>query len=452
MKPIPFILAALGAVSLASGGESAKAPSLQEAAAPAPGNPLSFLDGKLVFDVEEKMRFEVRENNFDFDSSVNSLTDDSWLLQRARLGLLVKPAPWLSFYAQGQDAREIGSDRPKIIGQMGAEGDDTFDLLEGWVMLGQPAEGLSFKAGRQKLTYGDQRLVGPLEWLNPSRVFDGAKLRFAAQSWALDLFTASVVPFEDGVFNRSDFLRDSARDQFFSGAYLATQWLPFNTTTDFYLFHLDENQPAGSSSFFTLGTLWKGDPKKLGGFYYTTEMAAQFGEVAGKDLTAFAGHWKIGHQFSGGWKPNIGLQYNYATGDGDAEDGKVSTFQNLFPTNHLFYGFMDTTGWVNLHNPQINLSAQPSEKLKLMLDYHLYWNATSNDAWYRVNGVTQVRGVAPGADKFRGSEIDVTAAYKVNKHLSFLLGYSHYFASSYLSDTGASSDADFAYAQVQINF
>lgn len=452
MKPHLLPLAALCIATLVSGGEPAKSPPSDAVAPPSSGNPLSFMDGKLVFDIEEKMRFEVRENNFDFDSSVNSLTDDSWLLQRARLGMLIKPAPWITFYAQGQDVREIDSKRPNVIGQLGAEGDDTFDLLEGWMMLGQASEGLSFKVGRQKLSYGDQRLVGPLEWLNPSRTFDAAKLRFADQSWSLDLFTASVVPFEDNVFNRSDFLRDSARDQFFSGAYLATQWVPINLTTDFYAFHLDENQPAGASSFFTLGTLWKGDPKRLGGLYYTTEMAVQFGEVADNDLLAFAGHWKLGYQSSDPWKTNIGLQYNYGSGDSDASDGKVGTFQNLFPTNHLFYGFMDTTGWINMHNPQINLSVQPTEKLKLALDYHLYWNATSNDAWYRVNGVTQVREITPDADRFRGSELDLTIAYKVNKHLSFLFGFSYYFAADYLADTGASDDAQFGYAQVQINF
>ncbi len=445
-------LAPLAPLTLLHAGEPASPKAPEAAVAPAPSNPLSFAGGKLVFDVEEKMRFEVRENNFDFDSSVDSLTDDAWLLQRARLGMLVKPTEWLSFYAQGQDLREIDSDRPNVIGQLGAEGDDTFDLLEGWMMLGQAAEGLSFKAGRQKLSYGDQRLVGPLEWLNPSRTFDAAKLRFAAQAWSLDLFTSSVVAFEDHEFNRSDWLRDSDREQFFSGAYLATKWIPFNTTTDFYAFHLDENQPTGKSSFVTLGTLWKGDPKKLGGFYYNTEMAAQFGEVADKDLAAFAGHWKLGYQFSDAWKTNAGLQYNYATGDSDIHDGDVGTFQNLFPTNHMFYGYMDTTGWMNMHNPQFNLSVQPVENLKFTLDYHLYWNATSNDAWYRVNGVTQVRGIAPNADRFRGSEIDVTVACKCTKNISFLLGYSHYFAADYLNDTGASDDADFAYAQVQINF
>lgn len=420
---------------------------------PAAPNPLSFFDGKLTFDIEEKMRAEVRENNFDFNSGLNSLTDDSWLLQRARLGLLYKPTSWLRIYAQGQDLREIDSDRPNVIGQLGAEGDDTIDLLEGWLDIGDPTA-LSFRAGRQKLSFGDQRLVGPLEWLNPSRTFDALKLKYSGKTYTFDLFASSVVPFVDSEFNQSDFTNsDSTRDQIFSGAYLATQWVSINKTTDFYAFHLSESQLAGDVNFVTLGTLWKGDPKKLSGWDYTTEMAFQVGTFQDKDLTAFAGHWEVGYNWlNTGWKPRLALQYNYGTGDSNAKDGKVGTFQNLFPTNHLFYGFMDTTGWANMHNPQINLSLWPTAKLKLMLDYHLYWMADSADAWYRVNGVTRVRPINANASSYRGSEFDVTAIYKVNKNLSLQAGYSVFFAGAYLNDTGAADDAHFGYAQIQINF
>jgi hypothetical protein len=159
MKRFIVQLIALSAASvLYAGPPSAKQPA--PVIPPTAPNPLSFFDGKLTFDIEEKMRAEVRENNFDFNSDLNSLTDDSWLLQRARLGLLYKPTPWLRIYAQGQDVREIDSDRPNVIGQLGAEGDDTFDLLEGWLDIGDPTA-LSFRAGRQKLSFGDQRLVGP---------------------------------------------------------------------------------------------------------------------------------------------------------------------------------------------------------------------------------------------------------------------------------------------------
>jgi hypothetical protein len=79
-------------------------------------NPLCFLDGKICFDLQERFRWENRNNNFDFNSAVDSLTDDNWFLNRFRLGVAIKPVDWLKLYAQTQDAREWYSDRPNTPG------------------------------------------------------------------------------------------------------------------------------------------------------------------------------------------------------------------------------------------------------------------------------------------------------------------------------------------------
>ncbi|MFN0078706.1 MAG: alginate export family protein [Prosthecobacter sp.] len=423
--------------------------------------PIKF--GALTVDLQEKMRFEIRENNFDFNSAVNGLQDASWLLQRFRLGLGYDINPWLKLYVQGQDVREIGGSRPNMAGVAGAEGDDIFDILKAYIQIGNIKKGLSATLGRQFLSYGDQRLVGPLEWLNQARTFDAAKFRYTTSTWSLDLFTSSPVSYINNVWNQSDFIdQGDGRNAIFSGAYLSTAFVPFNTTTDFYFFHNRDDglatfgAPIGTTNFYTLGTLWKGNPKKLNGFDYETEMALQTGKVGGRTLKAFAGHWGTGYNWlKSSWKPRLGVQYNYASGDSNSADGDVGTFQNLYPTNHLFYGYMDTTAWMNMHNPQLNLSFTPSAKLKVMMDYHLYWNATNNDAWYRVNGATRVRPVnsaATSASSFRGQEIDVTAIYKLNPHVALQGGYSYFIAGDYLKNTGAGDNAHFAYMQVQIDF
>ena len=42
--------------------------------------------------------------------------------------------------------------------------------------------------------------------------------------------------------------------------------------------------------------------------------------------------------------------------------------------------------------------------------------------------------------------------YKPIKQLALQAGYSHFFAGSYLKDTGANDDADFGYVQATIEF
>ena len=398
----------------------------------------------LTFSLEARLRGEWRENNFDFNNSSDALTDDVLLLSRVRLGAKWTPSSWLRIVVEGQDAREFFSARPNIPGQLGAEGDDAIDLRQAHVEIGDAAH-LSASIGRQEMNYGDGRLISRTPWKNISQTFDAVKIHYAAEKWWLDAFTSSVVRPRKGEFNQSDWLDDGdARNEFFSGLYLSTTALDVQVT-DFYAFEMHE-EDKGGSDFVTLGTRVKGDAAKLAGWDYENEMAVQFGDRYGKDLSAFAGHWGGGHNWlHSPWKPRLGIEYSYATGDSNAADGRVGTFQNLFPTNHPFYGYMDVFAWQNLHNPALKFSVDPLSNLRLSLDYHLFWLADTNDGWYRANQTTLVRPITPSAGSFAGSEVDFTALWKATKQIDVQAGWSHFFAGSYLADTGASSDADFAY-------
>jgi len=450
-------------------------------------NPLSFLDGTVVFDIEERFRWEIRENNFDFNDAVNAPTDDNWFLQRFRIGVLVKPISWLKIYAQGQDSREFNSDRPDFPGVLGAEGDDTFDLRQGYLEIGNAKEfPLVLKFGRQVLSYGDERLIGAFDWNNIGRTFDAVKLRWEENAWWLDAFASSVVVPERGSYNQSDFLNgnETHRQQIFSGLYFSTTALG-SQTTDLYLLHLHENanpryqqNPLGDTNFFTLGTRMKSKPGAFAtqdtarlskdgkmiaepkpprpvGFDYEGEFAFQTGEVRGLDLTAFAAHVGAGYTFDASWLPRLGVAYSFGSGDGDPADQDIETFQNLFPTNHKFYGQMDTFSWQNMQDLELSVKAQPLKTVSLKAEFHAFWLATTDDAWYRANGVTQVRplnAAARNADGHAGSEVDLIATWNVNKYLQVEGGYSHFFAGDYLSDTGASEDADFGYIQAKLTF
>lgn len=455
-------------------------------------NPLSFLDGALVFDVQERARWEIRENNFDFNDGVNALTDDNWFLQRARIGLMVKPCDWFKFYVQGQDSREIDSDRPDFPGLLGAEGDDSFDLRQSYLEFGNAkAHPLTLRVGRQVLSYGDERLIGAFDWNNIGRTFDAAKLRWEEKSWSLDAFASTVVVPERGSYNQSDFLNgnETDREQTFSGLYFSTTAIG-PETIDLYALHLYENtnpsyQSAaiGDTSFVTLGIRVKSKPgafahaepappsdgksvadgksapppaaPKPVGLDYEFEGAFQTGEVRGLDLTAFAVHGGLGYTFDVAWKPRLGVEYNYGSGDGNPLDTDIETFQNLFPTNHKFYGQMDVFSWQNMHDVGAIVKAQPIKAVTLKAEYHAFWLASTDDAWYRANGATAVRPLntlARNADNYAGSEVDVTAQWTVNKHFAVEAGYSHFFAGDYLADTGASDDADFGYVQATITF
>jgi hypothetical protein len=195
--------------------------------------------------------------------------------------------------------------------------------------------------------------------------------------------------------------------------------------------------------------------KKPVGFDYTVEAAFQTGDVRGLDLTAFAAHADVGYTFDVSWRPRIALGYSFASGDSDPTDGDIETFQNLFPTNHKFYGQMDLFAWQNMHDLELDFKIQPIKSVTFRTDFHAFWLATTDDFWYRANGVTPVRPLntaARDASNYAGSELDVLVTWAVNKNVSLEAGYSHFFAGEYLADTGPSDDADFGYVQATITF
>lgn len=439
MRCLAFILPSLVSLSLLAA--DLPAPSVEVA------KPDNF-----QFTFQARVRGEYRNNVYDFNNRLDSKTDDNWLLHRIRLGIEWQPLDWLHVTVQGQDVRESFSDRADIPLQQGAEGDDAFDLRLASLEFGNPKH-LSLKLGRQVLAYGDERLVGPLEWLNFSRTFDAVKLHYQEKDWWADGFISSVVRPHESHFNTSDWTdTQNSRHQLFSGLYFSSSFIPVQTT-DFYAYHLHEEAITGNTDFITLGTRMKGDPLKLAGLDYTFELVGQAGKVRGQDLRAYAFHLESGYNWlQQAWKPRLGLEYSFGSGDGNAKDGKVNTFQNLFPTNHPPYGFMDTFSWQNMHNVVLRMAAQPHAKVKTNLDLHAFWLADTGDAWYRANGTTQVRGINPKASNYAGAEADFTINAKLSKHLDMLLGYSHFFAGTYLSDTGAADGADFAYLMLTLNY
>ncbi len=441
-------------------------------------NPLSFADGILTVDLEARARFEARSNNRDFDRHTNDDNDNAWGLTRFRLGLLFKPRPWLKIYAQGKDTREIDSERPNTPGIRGNEGDDNLDLRQLSLELADyDAFPLGLTVGRQRLSYGEQRLVADSRWGNLGRTFDAFKLRAqpSKDQW-LELFAARPVQIKQDVLNDSD------SSDLFLGAYYSTNILSFQTT-NLYLLHRDktDNQPdldptntinprgtfnGPAQRITTIGSRWKSNLHN--GWDYNAEAAWQTGSLWTTDRStpalhhqAFAAHADVGYTWSSAWlSPRLGAGYNFASGDHNPADGKNTGFLNLFASNHGKYGELDLFSWRNIHNAQIRLGAQFTKTLSGELSYHADWLADTADYWTRSNGISAARTNTPdgrdvrsiNAGNFAGQETDLVLKWAPKPHFTLDLGYAHFFAGTYLKATGPADDADFAYLQTSITF
>ena len=172
-----------------------------------------------------------------------------------------------------------------------------------------------------------------------------------------------------------------------------------------------------------------------------------------------------GYTFADAWAtPRLGLEYSYGSGDSNATDGKHETFENLFPTNHKFYGYMDLVSLQNIQDVRGIFQLKPTPRMSLAVEGHGFWLADTHDNFYNVGGAPRGGvagtphnnyGVNPTYDAFVGTEIDVIGGYALTRYAQLELGYGHFFRGDYIAQSLSavgSRDADFVYAQVNVNF
>ncbi len=349
---------------------------------------------------------------------------------------------------------------------------DPIDLHQLYVMLGNHKEfPVSLKVGRQELSYGEERLVGAFAWNNIGRVFDAAKVRWQNEWFAAEAFSGWVVIPDSQSFNEPN-TQDT-----FSGVDLISLKIP-KTILEGYFFarnvtrkaaNYDESpqfpQPT-ARDIYTVGGRLKNKLGEIGNFDYTIEGAYQFGDWAGtytgKRLRqdAFMFVAQGGYTFADLWAtPRLGLEYSMGSGDENSKDGKHGTFENLFPTNHKFYGYMDFASLQNLQDLRAILTLKPTTRSVVSIEGHGLWLADANDTFYNVGGAPRTTGgygIHQKYGDFVGTEIDVIAGYALTRHAQVEVGYGHFFTGSYvdksLAGIGGSKDANWVYAQTSLKF
>ena len=394
-------------------------------------------------------------------------TDNNYWLFRTRFHVGTSISSWASVYAEGQDSFSSSDDRNPDLES------DRIDLYQAWFTIGNPKVfPLTAKLGRQELSYGDERLIGAFEWNNLSRVFDAVKLRYQDEDFWADGFVSQVVIPDDNNFNMSN------EYDTFSGVYAGTSTMVKNQETHAYFLarNASLDSPALQTGnlvplatprdIYTLGTRWKSSPRAYGNWDYTLEGVYQWGrfkETAGSsslDHEAFAGTLNVGYTLAKTpGKPRLALEYNYASGDDDPLDGKHRTFENLFPTNHKFYGAMDFFSWQNMHNGRLNFSVQPHKGVSVSFDVNSFWLADDRDFFYQANGQPRNGsgyGRNTGAGKYVGTELGLVVTYSPDPALQVQIGSGRFFVGDYPSDTfanaGGAHDASWAYGQLRFNF
>ncbi len=277
---------------------------------------------------------------------------------------------------------------------------------------------LDVRVGRQELSYGEERLIGSLDWAQTARAFDGVFTRVTASKHVtIDGFgmllraggwltpTAGGAPFQNS-------------GSYFTGVYARAR---FGVSgIDGYLLGLLEDPGTAASG-------WRPDNNRLtlGARAFTT--LARLTVVAeGAFQTGLAGHAvvqagafaaKATWVLSAPTAPYLAAELSAASGDSTPGDSVVSTFHQLFPTGHAHLGFVDLMAWQNVIAVRGTVGFRPGGA-HVWLDVHHFSAWAPQDAWYAANGSVFVAADALRTTSNRGTELDLSGTVPVIANLS----------------------------------
>jgi len=316
--------------------------------------------------------------------------------------------------------------------------------------------GLSVKAGRQTIRYGDNRIFGPGQWGNTGRyIWDAVKLSYKFSKNFTDIFYGANIihdpdsfslnhrDFYEGLAFYSHFLLPLDSRKVYLEPFFASKWdkhknyksedgLPGEFRSNFYGFRSYAELPYGLDYDFTF--VW------------------QRGNLGNDDIDAYAFHALGGYTFrKGDWTTRISAEFSYASGDDNPKDGERGTFGGVFGARDKMYGRMNLMHWKNLRDAQTNLQLNPSEKLSFKAELHKFWLAEAKDSWYF--NQKMYRDMTGGSGRDLGMEFDIVGRYiAVLKGLEVQFGYGHFWPGKFVKKMADDVDADWYFMQIHYKF
>lgn len=300
-----------------------------------------------------------------------------------------------------QDVRYWGN-QPQLV----ANQDFATSVHEAWAEV-KLAPDFFLRAGRQELVYDDQRILGNVGWAQQARSHDVAVLKLE-KDFRLHL---GIAHHENGALTNN----------LYNGpdAYKNLQFMWFNRSWEksaLSLLLLNNGVPVmeNGSQVTKYGQTYGGRvTSKTGEIALAANLYGQSGEnVSGKKISA------VNLLFEVSLKNRFTAGYEYLSGNSYDKNDKEYAFNPLYGTNHKFNGFMDYF-YVGNHIGSFGLSdgylkfSQSGPKTGFSADIHLFSSAGK---------------ITAEADRYLGTEIDLTLTHKLGDFATLTTGWSTMFA------------------------
>ena len=310
------------------------------------------------------------------------------------------------------------------------------DLLQGFadIRLGDAqtgstqGTGVTLRAGRQMLSLGTERLVGTRYGPNVQLAFDG--FRGIATVRGAVISVLAVKPVEPGLGTLDD---RRSRTKSLWGVYTTLPGLDL-----YYLGYRNRTatfaQRQGTETRHSIGARSFGT---AGDWHWNVEAVAQFGRFAGGPIAAWTLGSEIGrHLPNMALAPDAALRINIVSGDGNADDRHLGTFNALFPKGKYF-GELSPVGPSNIINVNPRVALILSKTVSASIGATAFWRYARSDGVYDIPG-NLIRAPGEVRDRFIGKEVEGTLAWQATPDLELSTSLSLFSPGSFIRQTGPS--------------
>jgi hypothetical protein len=386
----------------------------------------------------------VRER-YEYNDAVNFGTNDSpsqsYLLSRVETHADLRIAEQFQTFVQLQSDYAPGKTILTPVDQ------DRLDLEQAFIALIEPlADGtIKLRVGRQQIGFDLQRFVSVRDGPNVRQSYDAVWLDYERGGWRFITFLSHPVqdrdlrPFDD--YSSSALTYGGVRVERRLGelgnlsAYLSqyTQdGAHFLTVSGNERRHVGDVRITGSNR----------------GFDWDLEGMYQAGSIGVDNIRAWAIGSRSGYTLGNVlWQPRLGMQLDAASGDRNAQDHTLNTFNPLFP-NGAYVTLSGYTGYTNFIHVKPSFTLKPTPRLTTMLAVAAQWRESTADAVYTQPDIP-VAGTAGHGGAYSGTYYQLRTDWQMSEHFASALEAVRFDIADALRDAGAH---DSTYVGVEVRF
>lgn len=367
-----------------------------------------------------------------YNDAWGAIPDDEngYHLIRLMLHTDVRVGAFWRFYAE----LKSGLVRGKIAPVKPPDRDD-LDLHQAFVEWHAPVAGVPAltRVGRQELNYGGMRILTFRDGPNVRQSFDAAVVRAQPGTWKIDALYARPAETDPGIFDDQ-----TNTQQLIYGLYAVTP-LPQlkGASLDLYYLGYDRDLARfpggiGNERRHSLGARFWG---RRGALDYNFEALWQWGDFRGDEIRAWTVASDTGYTVAAApTAPRVYLKANIISGDRAPRDGRLDTFNALYPRG-AYFGDIGLLGPANLINLHPGIGGKFSPRWSYALDSVFYWRESAADGVYNAGGAL-IRPPGTSTARYIGTQSDVSVTWTYDRHFSVEAAYARFWAGEFLRETG----------------